>query len=67
MAAQPLYYTYMLRFWSENAANGRTTWRYSLLDPQSGERLGFHSLAALVEYLAAVTTEIGKERNESED
>lgn len=48
-------YAYVLRLWSENEADGRAVWRIALLDSRSGHRLGFGSLADLVEHLEAIT------------
>jgi len=50
------YQAYMLRLWStqqEKSADRR--WRFSLEDPRTGERLGFATLEALVNFLQAQT------------
>ena len=49
------YCAYVLRLWSEDRADGEVAVRVALLDPQSGHRIGFASLSALVEYLETVT------------
>ena len=46
------YYTYVLRFWPEQPGGGETVWRFTLLDPQTGKRLGFASLEAFVAHLS---------------
>ena len=48
------YYAYMLRFWPEETP-GENAWRFTLLDPHSGQRQGFQSLDALFSHLAALT------------
>jgi len=52
------YHSYMLRFWPEQQENGPTVWRYTLVDPQTGQRYGFLSLDSLVAYLSALTDEL---------
>lgn len=51
------YHSYLLRFWCEHHENGQIVWRYTLLDPHTGQRFGFLSLDSLVAYLAALTSE----------
>lgn len=46
------YQAYVLRFWSEQTQAEGITWRFMLLDTQTGERMGFSSLHALFNYLA---------------
>jgi hypothetical protein len=51
----PRYRAYMLRIWevrSEHAAQP-STWRFSLEDPETGEKRGFPDLEALVRFLQA--------------
>jgi len=52
---QPRYQAYLLRLWEERpAAPGRpAVWRCSLEDPGRGERYGFGSLEAAVDFLRA--------------
>ncbi len=50
------YHAYVLRLWPEQQ-NGDTKWRFTLLEPKSGARLGFSTLDALVEHLRTVTEE----------
>ena len=54
-ASNSSYHAYMLRFWPEQTPN-ETIWRFTLLDPHSGQRKGFHSLDALFGYLTSLTT-----------
>jgi hypothetical protein len=52
----PAYRSYLLRFWEERGAEAApSVWRFSLEDPQTTQRLGFASLAALTEWLHAQT------------
>jgi hypothetical protein len=46
---------YMLRFWKVGspAQLRPPTWRFSLQDPHTGERLGFADLASLISFLEA--------------
>ncbi len=46
---------YMLRFWKVGSVDSHTipTWRFSLEDPHSGEKLGFADLQALIAFLQA--------------
>ncbi|MCB8946288.1 MAG: hypothetical protein H6658_21295 [Ardenticatenaceae bacterium] len=53
-ATNSAYYAYMLRFWPEQTP-GETTWRFTLLDPHSGQKQGFQSLDALFNHLASLT------------
>ncbi len=45
----PRYQAYLLRCWEEfdDTMDG-STWRFSLIDPQTGKRQGFANLTALV-------------------
>ncbi len=52
------YHSYMLRFWPEQQENGQAVWRYTLVDPQSGQRYVFLSLESFVAYLSAITDEL---------
>jgi hypothetical protein len=47
---RPRYYSYLLRLWLPGD-EGEVSWRASLDDPRTGERLGFSSLEALFIYL----------------
>lgn len=49
------HYAYVLRLWSEERPDGQAVWRIALLDPRSGNRQGFGSLAELVVHLEALT------------
>jgi hypothetical protein len=44
---------YMLRFWKVGNLDSQAapTWRFSLEDPHTGEKLGFADLEALVAFL----------------
>lgn len=58
MADPPItYHSYLLRFWCEHQETGQIVWRYTLLDPHSGQRFGFLSLDSLIAYLVALTNE----------
>ena len=50
------YISYLLRLWWVSEA-GQSTWRASLDDPRTGERLGFSSLPELFEFLEKQTKE----------
>ena len=47
---QQRYISYLLRLWQTESDDG-LVWRASLESPQSGERVGFTSLACLFGYL----------------
>ena len=51
----PSLRAYLLRFWKVGSADSQRapTWRFSLEDPHSGEKLGFADLEALVAFLQA--------------
>ena len=49
------YYSYMLRFWPEPQPSGETQWRFTLVNPGTGQRQAFASLEALVEFLVQFT------------
>jgi hypothetical protein len=57
MKEQPEYLSYLLRLWRVSGQGEsqsplpKATWRASLEDPHTGERQGFASLDALVEFL----------------
>jgi hypothetical protein len=52
----PEYHAYLLRFWEERGEQGTSAaWRFSLEDPQSGQRHGFADLASLTAWLQAST------------
>lgn len=48
-----VYTTFILRFWPEAQSRGDPayTWRFSLEDPGSGVRRGFHDLESLACFL----------------
>lgn len=48
------FQSYVLRLWSEEQ-NGRSVWRFTLLEPQTGKRLSFDSLTALFAHLDLLT------------
>lgn len=50
----PHYHSFILRLWQEGgvAVDGSTTWRVSLEDPHSAERVGFKNLDEFFQYLA---------------
>ena len=49
MTEQQRYRSFLLRLWY--AAGDGGAWRAQLVDPRTGERLGFSTLAALVAFL----------------
>ncbi len=51
----PRVRAYMLRYWEVRSSdpNCPRTWRFSLEDPHSGDRVGFPDLQALIEFLEA--------------
>ena len=62
MSARPKkYLAYLLRLWQMDQ-DGNKVWRASLEDPHTGERRGFHSLDALVEFLRELI-----QKNEEEE
>lgn len=50
------YVSYLLRLWRVRETD-QFTWRASLDDPSTGERLGFTSLSELFEFLQEQTKE----------
>jgi hypothetical protein len=46
------YHSFLLRLW-QVMEDGKPTWRFSLEDPVSGERIGFSRLGELVDFLVA--------------
>jgi hypothetical protein len=59
----PTYRSYLLRLW-QTGDEGEIAWRAALEDVQTGERLGFPSLDALVAYLREVTAGEGEETDD---
>jgi hypothetical protein len=53
------YQTYLLTAWQERSQNPAvpTVWRFSLLDPSTGQRRGFASLEALMAALRQALNE----------
>jgi hypothetical protein len=51
------YRSYLLTFWEERSPDPKDpeVWRFSLQDPQTGQRRGFASLEALVVFFAERT------------
>lgn len=49
------YRAFVLRTWQESSQGAAGIWRYSLEDPHSGERYGFATIDALVEFLQSQT------------
>ena len=47
---QPAYYSYLLRLWQEDKQGN--TWRMSLENVQTGERIGYANLDHLFGYLS---------------
>lgn len=50
------YQAYLLRLWQESGRlpGDRSGWRFSLEDPLSGSRVGFHDLEVLVMFLESI-------------
>lgn len=57
------YHSYLLRIWLHQI-HGRSTWRASLDETRSGERVGFPDLRSLINYLCQKFPE--EEDNQSE-
>ena len=55
------YRSYVLRLWRSSTEEG-ALWRASLEDVQTGERVGFASLEALMEYLRTMAAGSCEER-----
>ena len=52
----PEYHAYLLRFWEERGElEPSAAWRFSLEEPQSGQRHGFADLASLMAWLQTMT------------
>ena len=47
---QPSYFSYLLRVWRVNEANG-SVWRASLEDPHTARRIGFDNVEGLFTFL----------------
>lgn len=56
-ASKRPYHSYLLRLWPAND-QGQVTWRASLENPRTGERLGFASLERLFAFLQDQTAEV---------
>lgn len=52
----PSYQSYLLRIWKEQNQEPEHARRFSLENPQSGERHGFSSLTALMTFLEEKNT-----------
>jgi hypothetical protein len=50
------YYAYVLRLWPETQDDS-TVWRFALLEPHTGQRLGFETPDALINHLINKTQE----------
>lgn len=59
ISKKPGYQSYLLRLWPVKQ-QGRASWRASLENPQTGERLGFASLERLFAFLEDQTANIDK-------
>lgn len=59
---RPRYFSYLLRLWLPGD-EGKVSWRASLEDPRTGERLGFPSLEALFAYLQEQISKVEETRN----
>ncbi len=54
----PDYHVYVLRFWSaESQWHPQDVWRFSLENPETGQRIGFGSLKLLSDFLTQQTTD----------
>ena len=60
-AREKRYLSFLLRLWRVRQ-NDSETWRASLEDPRTGERHGFASLEALVNYLLRQTQSEGENK-----
>ena len=57
LSSTPPYLSYLLRLWLAGS-NDQPEWRLVLIDPQTGERRGFASLEALMDYLQTRMKEV---------
>jgi len=57
------YKAFLLRLWQVKQ-NGHEIWRASLEDSHTGERRGFASLEALMEFLRGQTQDMGDEKDD---
>jgi len=60
----PGYRSYLLRFWEERSEQpAMAVWRFSLEDPQTGQRYGFANLEALTAWLKTEMTDASQSPN----
>jgi len=54
MGKPPHYRVYLLRCWQEHSQrrHAQASWRFSLEEPQAGQRRGFPNLSSLTAFLA---------------
>ena len=59
----PRYQTFLLTFWEERSSKpeDRVIWRFSLEDPQTGQRRGFANLEMLMAALWQLMADAGEE------
>jgi hypothetical protein len=62
----PQYHSYLLRLWQTGPADN-PIWRASLEDPHTHQLIGFESLTALCEHLAAFDNERPAKKNTTQD
>ena len=57
MKTQPHYQSFILRLWQERGLTGETavSWRFSLENTESGQRLGFNQLEDVCNFLKRQT------------
>ena len=58
------YYAYVLRLWPETH-DETTVWRFALLEPHTGQRLGFDTPDALISHLMSKTQDEPPEESRS--
>ena len=56
-----VYYSYVLRLWNSHSEEG-ATWRASLQDVQTDERVSFASIEELIDYLWTLAADAGEDR-----
>jgi hypothetical protein len=63
----PRLRAYMLRFWEVRSrdTNCPPTWRFSLEDPHTGDRIGFADLQALVSFLETELADVDRTADEN--
>ncbi len=62
-----IVYSYWLKCWKETSLHGQgDVWRYSLQNPDTGERFGFVSLGSMASFLEKELNQLAS-RHEAEE